>query len=59
MGIEPAGAELHLGGEDVVGLLHVACNGKAIERVHGPRALQQTPILVARLIAEPRLVGSQ
>ena len=46
MGVKPALPLLHHRGYAVVGRLNVARYGKRVERVHGPRAVEQVPILI-------------
>src|SRR5262245_52593803 len=52
--VETAGPNSQLRGDGVVGRLPFAHDRKGIERIHGPGTLDEAPVLIARLVAEPR-----
>src|SRR5207237_6525228 len=52
--VKTAGARGHLRGNNVMARLPLARDRERVERVHGPGALDEAPVLIARLVAEPR-----
>src|SRR5580700_4540854 len=54
MRVDAAMPILHERRDTVVGRLPRSGDRKAVERIHGPGALEQTPVLVAGLVAKPR-----